>query len=184
MTHCGIISAIRMTANQVSSIGERLRAARLSRELSLGDVAGQAGVSAATLSRIENNKQSLDLPLFLQLTRILGVRPGALIEDGDGNHSADELIEILAALRAAERARIFAAANERSRSRRSRSRPSRPASTASCSRSTPSAASSSTSAPPSAGSAEPAIAQLRGDPGRKPSARIRTDVACGVAPWS
>jgi transcriptional regulator with XRE-family HTH domain len=99
-------------------IGERLRAARMARELSLGDVAVQLGVSAATLSRIENNKQSLDLPLFLELTRVLGVRAAGVLESDDSAHRAEELIDELAAMTSIERARIFAAANDRSRGRR------------------------------------------------------------------
>jgi len=107
-----------MPRTPASPVGERLRTARMSRELSLGDVAGQIGVSAATLSRIENGKQSLDLPLFLDLARVLAVRPVAMLEDGDGPARIEELIEELAALPAAERSRVFAEANERSRGRR------------------------------------------------------------------
>jgi transcriptional regulator with XRE-family HTH domain len=104
-----------MTQNDHSPIGERLRAARASRDLSLGDVAGRIGISAATLSRIENSKQSLHLPLFLELLRVLAIRPAAILEDGDGVDETEELIDRLAALSPAERSRIFAAANERSR---------------------------------------------------------------------
>ena len=107
-----------MPHNPQPSIGERLRAAPTARELSLGEVAGQLGVSAATLSRIENSKQSLDLPVFLELAHILGVSPAAMLANGDEARTEDELISELATLSSGERARIFAAANERSRGRK------------------------------------------------------------------
>ncbi len=107
-----------MPPQSETTIGERLRAARIARELSLGEVSVQVGVSAATLSRIENNKQSLDLPLFLELARVLGVRAAAMLEEGDEAAASEALIAELAALSSPERARIVAAANERSRGRR------------------------------------------------------------------
>src|SRR2546423_3585082 len=61
-------------------IGERLREARDMRGMSLMDVAGKAHISAATLSRIENNKQGLDFGLFLVLAKILARAPAELVE--------------------------------------------------------------------------------------------------------
>ena len=66
-------------------IGNRLRQARTARQLSLNDVAGRAKISVATLSRIERDKQGIDLGLFLTLSRILKAPPHDLLTaDGDG----------------------------------------------------------------------------------------------------
>src|SRR5437870_8961771 len=62
-------------------IGDRIREVRNSRQLSLTDVAVKAGVSVATLSRIENNKQGLDLDLFMLLARILKTDPNDILDD-------------------------------------------------------------------------------------------------------
>jgi len=64
-------------------IGERIREARNAREWSLTDVATKAHISVATLSRIERDKQTLDLGLFLTLMRILELDPGALLTEDD-----------------------------------------------------------------------------------------------------
>ena len=96
--------------SSLHDIGERLRNARRSRQLSLDAVAKQIGVSVATLSRIETNKQGMDLPLFIQLARALGIDPAAVIgENGDGD--GDGLVRQLAALPADQRARIMIAAS-------------------------------------------------------------------------
>lgn len=118
MTSWAIISPIRMPETTTHSIGERLRAARTARDRSLGDIAALIGVSVATLSRIETGRQSVDLPLFLELARVLAVSPASLLKESDDEARSEQLIEELAALPAAERSRIFSAANERSRGRR------------------------------------------------------------------
>jgi transcriptional regulator with XRE-family HTH domain len=95
------------------SIGERLRIARRSRRMSLDVIAKKVGVSVATLSRIENSKQGIDLPFFLHLTRAIGVAATDLIgEDGDGN---DGLVRRLAAYPVDQRAQIMAAASRDAR---------------------------------------------------------------------
>lgn len=84
-------------------IGERLRATRLAQSRSLADVAGKAKVSVATLSRIENDKQSVEMGLFLSLARVLNVPANELLgEDGNGD-GADPLARRIAALDARER---------------------------------------------------------------------------------
>jgi len=60
-------------------VGNRLRQARTARQLSLNDVAGRAKISVATLSRIERDKQGIDLGLFLTLSRILKAPPHDLV---------------------------------------------------------------------------------------------------------
>ena len=61
-------------------MGERLREARRAKQLSLNEVAARADISASTLSRIETNKQNLDLGLFVALAKILDVTPGSLFD--------------------------------------------------------------------------------------------------------
>ena len=81
-------------------VGARLREARLSQARSLADVAGHARVSVATLSRIENDKQSIDLRLFLLLAKILDVSAGELLseEEPDQHVDLDPLTRRVAAL--------------------------------------------------------------------------------------
>jgi transcriptional regulator with XRE-family HTH domain len=95
----------------LQNIGERLRSARRSRQMSLDSVAKQLGVSVATLSRIETNKQGIDLPFFIQLADVIGVAPASFLdEDGKANGN-DGLIRRLAAFPADERAQIMIAAS-------------------------------------------------------------------------
>lgn len=85
-------------------VGEKLRETRLAQQLSLADVAGKAKISVATLSRIENAKQSLDVGLFLLLARVLNVTPHELLGDnGADNEQVDPLVRRIAALGARER---------------------------------------------------------------------------------
>jgi len=68
-------------------IGTRIRELRTARHLSLADVAGKALISAATLSRIETGKQSINVGLMAQLAEVLNVSPHDLldetVQDGD-----------------------------------------------------------------------------------------------------
>lgn len=64
-------------------VGEKLRSIRHDRSLSLQQVADKAQISAATLSRIENNKQALDVELMLALAKILRCRPAELLDDAE-----------------------------------------------------------------------------------------------------
>jgi transcriptional regulator with XRE-family HTH domain len=89
-------------------VGNRLRQARTARQLSLNDVAGRAKISVATLSRIERDKQGIDLGLFLTLSRILKAPPHDLLTaDGDGKDAVDPLALRIASLDVAERARLW-----------------------------------------------------------------------------
>jgi transcriptional regulator with XRE-family HTH domain len=87
-------------------IGERLREARDMRGMSLTDVAGQAHISAATLSRIENSKQGLDFGLFLVLTKVLAVPPRDLL-DGEKSDEHDPLVARIGRLTRPERAKLW-----------------------------------------------------------------------------
>jgi len=65
------------------SVGDRIRETRNARQLSLTEVAAQAKVSVATLSRIERGLQTLDFGVFLLLCQILGANPRELIDSDD-----------------------------------------------------------------------------------------------------
>lgn len=87
-------------------VGENIRAARQDQHLSLTDVAGRAGISAATLSRIETNKQSLDLGTFLLLARILKRQAHELLGEEDGATDLPLAARIVS-LGSNERARLW-----------------------------------------------------------------------------
>lgn len=103
-------------------IGERVREARLSQGRSLADVATRLKISVATLSRIENEKQSLDLRLFLSLARVLNVPAQELLDDGDdGGMGIDPLARRITSLATRERVKLWrelAAARRRRRAHR------------------------------------------------------------------
>ncbi|HEX6179291.1 MAG TPA: helix-turn-helix transcriptional regulator [Thermoanaerobaculia bacterium] len=90
-------------------IGERLREARQAQNLSLVQVASKAKMSAATLSRIENEKQALDVGTLFVLARIVDVAPENLVAAGNGGTTkADrELVDEIASLTPQERARLW-----------------------------------------------------------------------------
>jgi transcriptional regulator with XRE-family HTH domain len=102
-----------------SMIGERIRQTRQARRLSLNDVAARAKISVATLSRIERDKQGLELGLFLSLCRVLKTSPRDLLVDGDGdgdgNGNVDPLAVRIAGLNHPERLQLWhdLAANRR-----------------------------------------------------------------------
>jgi transcriptional regulator with XRE-family HTH domain len=87
-------------------IGNRLREARTARHLSLNDVASRAKVSVATLSRIERDKQGLDLGLFLALCRILKTTAQELI-GSEPDDLIDPLAVRIAGLSNVERTRLW-----------------------------------------------------------------------------
>lgn len=93
-----------------SSVGQRLRDERQARALSLNDVAAEVGVSAATISRIENNKQSLDVELFLGISHAIGVPPAAILDERPPRRGPRGLVSELAAMPVDERAQLFATA--------------------------------------------------------------------------
>lgn len=66
-------------------LGARLRAARQARGWTLEELAGPAGISVSTLSRLESGKRQASLELLLPLTRRLGIRIDDLLpaETGD-----------------------------------------------------------------------------------------------------
>ena len=89
-------------------IGERIRELRQAQGLSLADVAGKAQISVATLSRIENDKQSVDLGLFLILAKILQVTAGEILDsDDDDDSKVDPLARRIAMLETKKRTELW-----------------------------------------------------------------------------
>ena len=96
-----------------SGVAAALRTARNARGLSLTEVASSAGISTATLSRIETEKQSVDVSLLLTLSRILHVSAAELVGGRDEQENDDELVATFAAMSIARRARILTASAAR-----------------------------------------------------------------------
>ena len=95
----------------MSNVGAALRIARRARGLSLNQVATQAGVSTATLSRIETENQTVDVSRLLEISKILDVSPAQIIGgEGHAGDAEDALVDALAALPAPARARVISAA--------------------------------------------------------------------------
>lgn len=65
---------------ELGHLGRRLRAARQDRGWTLDELAGRAGMSASTLSRLESGKRQATLELLLPLTRRLGIRVDDLLD--------------------------------------------------------------------------------------------------------
>jgi len=88
-------------------IGERIREARLAQSRSLADVAGKAKISVATLSRIENDKQSVEMGMFLLIARVLNVPATELLDgasaEDDGEGKLEPLVRRIASLPARDR---------------------------------------------------------------------------------
>jgi transcriptional regulator with XRE-family HTH domain len=106
-------------------IGERLRGARQSQGRSLADVAGKVSVSVATLSRIENDKQSVDLGLFLLIAAALNTPAHELLADGkeaDDTNVVDPLTRRISALGSSDRVDLWRGLAAERRSQRSKTR--------------------------------------------------------------
>jgi len=76
-------------------IGEKIREVRQSQGRSLAEIAGQAKISVATLSRIETDKQSIDVELLLVITRVLGIEPSDVLgSNGEGDALAQRIASL------------------------------------------------------------------------------------------
>ena len=104
-------------------IGEKIREVRQSQGRSLAEVAAKAKISVATLSRIETDKQSIDVDLLLALSRVLGVDAAEML--GDGIAQPDPLAQRIASLDPAKRTDLWRDLAAERRAQRARSRPSR-----------------------------------------------------------
>ena len=81
----------------------------------MSDVAAEAGISVATLSRIETDKQDMDVTLMLTLSRILQVTAAHLLGDGEGHITAEVLARELALLSSGDRSKVMRVALEQRR---------------------------------------------------------------------
>jgi len=68
-------------ASRDTSVGDALRQIRRAHRLSLRHVAEQVGISVATLSRVETNKQSVDVALLMELAGVLRADVGEILAD-------------------------------------------------------------------------------------------------------
>ena len=88
-----------------SMIGARIRELRTARRMSLSDVAEQASISTATLSRIETGKQNIDVGLMTMIARVLHLSPHDLLDAED--ESDGYLADKIATLKPDDRARFW-----------------------------------------------------------------------------
>jgi transcriptional regulator with XRE-family HTH domain len=103
--------------------GARIRQERQAQERSLADVATKAKISIATLSRIETDKQALDLGMFLTLARVLDVSPAELLGGVDeAEEGLDPMVRKIVAFETGERTRLWKELAEARRQRKSPSR--------------------------------------------------------------
>lgn len=75
--------AIGGSVNELEELGPRLRAIRQEHGWTLEDLAGRAGMSVSTLSRLESGKRQASLELLLPLTQQLGIRLDDLLGHRD-----------------------------------------------------------------------------------------------------
>jgi transcriptional regulator with XRE-family HTH domain len=102
-------------------IGEKLRELRQTQGRSLAEVAGKAKISVATLSRIETEKQSIDVDLLVILAGVLGVQARDILDDGAGK--ADALAQKIAGLDVRKRAELWRELATERRAQRVRVKP-------------------------------------------------------------
>jgi transcriptional regulator with XRE-family HTH domain len=86
-------------------IGERIREARMARQMSLSEVAAKTQVSTATLSRIENGKQTIDVTLLLLLAKTLRTSASEFI--GESQEGSSTVADRIVSLRPADRMRLW-----------------------------------------------------------------------------
>jgi transcriptional regulator with XRE-family HTH domain len=98
-------------------VGDRIREARLARGLSLSQVATKAEISVATLSRIETNKQQLDMNLFVQLAKIFKLAPNELLGEKT-KPAVDPMAERINTLQPGERVKLWKQLATNSRDKR------------------------------------------------------------------
>jgi transcriptional regulator with XRE-family HTH domain len=107
-------------------IGERIREARLAQNRSLADVAGKAKISVATLSRIENDKQSVEMGMFLLIAKVLNVPATELLDgasaDDDGDGKLEPLVRRISSLPPRERLDLWRELAAERKAQRSRAR--------------------------------------------------------------
>jgi transcriptional regulator with XRE-family HTH domain len=103
------LAVLRKARTMASMIGEKIRELRQAQGRSLADVAGKAKISVATLSRVENDKQSVDLGLFLVLAKVLQIPAHELLKDEDdpSEGNVDPLARRIAMLETKKRTELW-----------------------------------------------------------------------------
>jgi transcriptional regulator with XRE-family HTH domain len=82
------------TADFAVSIGRVARRIRKQRGLTLVTVAGQAGISASLLSRVETGEVTASLETFVAVADALGVHPALLLQEiGTAQHAPLQVAE-------------------------------------------------------------------------------------------
>ncbi len=99
-------------------IGEKIREVRQSQGRSLAEIAGKAKISVATLSRIETDKQAIDVELLLVIAQILGVDAADVL--GQAGNSGDALAHRIASLGSKQRTDLWREVAAERRTQRSR----------------------------------------------------------------
>lgn len=105
-------------------IGEKIREVRQSQGRSLAEIAGKASISVATLSRIETEKQSIDVELLVILAKVLGVEATDIL-GSSGEGTSDALAQRIAALDTRKRTELWQELAEERRNQRAHQRGSR-----------------------------------------------------------
>ncbi len=91
----------------MNGIGSRIRESRVSQHKSLNEIASRAKISAATLSRIETEKQGVGISLFLLLAKVLKVHPNELLGEPESTDGGDPIAQKLASMNASDRTQMW-----------------------------------------------------------------------------
>lgn len=101
-------------------IGEKIREVRQSQGRSLAEVAGKASISVATLSRIETEKQSIDVDLLIILAKVLSVEATDIL--GSSGEGEGALVQRIAGLDTRKRTELWQELAEERRNQRAQQR--------------------------------------------------------------
>ena len=72
-------------------IGQRVRMLRRAQDLSQEELAERVGISVTHMSHIETGNTKLSLPVFLQLSQVLGVGTDDLLGEPPSHSSAENI---------------------------------------------------------------------------------------------
>jgi transcriptional regulator with XRE-family HTH domain len=64
-----------------SAVGRRIRLLRTQKQMSLREVAREAGIQPGQLSRIETGKQGINVDLVTVIAKALGIKPSDVFDD-------------------------------------------------------------------------------------------------------
>jgi transcriptional regulator with XRE-family HTH domain len=71
-----VVFAGEKQALEGENLGQRIRQIRLARDMTQGELAKSLGVTASTISQVENNMNFPSVPILVKMGEILGVDPG------------------------------------------------------------------------------------------------------------